>query len=175
MKERTPMEIEYIPATPEQNHSVQSFQQALLIADDMRAELVRQGDWLQLCYAVEGLKAIKRDLDILLRECEEDVANLLPEKKVAVPGFGVVEKRTASSRKWDSETLLMDICRQVLDPDGTGEISVSSVVDLIAVLKKMLPITASLGWRVTALKDAGIDPDRYSDVTYGRKSIQITN
>lgn len=170
------MEVERVaPIDKAQLPSVKSFQQALLIADDMRAELVQEGDWLQLCYAVEGLKAIKRDLDTLLRECEEDVANLLPDKKVVVEGFGVVERRTASSRKWDSETLLMDICRRVLDPDGTGEIKVSAVVDLITVLKKMLPITGSLGWRVTALKDAGIDPDNYSDVTYGRKSIQITN
>jgi hypothetical protein len=170
------MEIEHIPAQPViQTPTADSFRAALLIADDMRAKLVEEGDWVQLCYAVEGLKAIKRDLDTLLRECEADVADLLPDKKVTVPGFGVVEKRVASTRKWDSETLLMDICRRILDPEGTGEISVSSVVDLIAVLKKVMPITGSLGWRVTALKDAGIDPDNYSDISWGRKSIQITN
>lgn len=170
------MEIEHIPATPErQVPSVGSFREALLVADDMRAELVKERDWLQLCHAVEGLKVIKRDLDILLRQCEEDAATLMPEKKMTVDGFGVVERRTASNRKWESETLLMDICRQVLDPEGTGEINVSRVIDLIGVLKKVMPITGSLGWRVTALKDQGIDPDNYSDISFGRKSIQITN
>lgn len=170
------MELEHIPATVErQVPSVGSFREALMVADDMRANLVQERDWLQLCHAVEGLKVIKRDLDILLRQCEEDAANLMPEKKVAVDGFGVIERRTASSRKWESETLLMDICRQVLDPEGTGEINVSRVIDLIGVLKKVMPITGSLGWRVTALKDQGIDPDNYSDISFGRKSIQITN
>jgi hypothetical protein len=168
------MEIEKVNQV-ERMPSADNFQQALLLADTMRAELVDRGDWLQLCYAIEGLKAIKKDLDILLRSCEEDAANLLPEKKVMVDGFGVVEKRTAQTRKWQSEELLMDVCRQVLDPEQTGEIQPSRVVELIAVLKKIMPITGSLGWRVTALKEQGIDPDDYSDVSWGRKSIQITN
>ena len=151
------------------------FQDALLVADDLRAELVERGDWLQLCYAIEGLRAIKKDLDTLLRACEEDAANLLPEKKVMIDGFGVVEKRVSSSRKWDSEHLLMDVCRQVLDPEGTGEIQPSRVVELIGVLKQIMPITGSLGWRTTALKEQGIDPDDYSEKTWGRRSVQITN
>lgn len=151
------------------------FREALLIADDMRQQLVAQKDWLQLCYAIEGLKAIKKDLDTLLRSCEEDAANLLPEKRMMVDGFGVIEKRTASTRKWESEQLLMDVCRQVLDPEQTGEIHPSRVVELISVLKQILPITGSLGWRTGALKEHGINPDDYSQTTWGRKSVQITN
>lgn len=151
-----------------------TFQEALMIADDMRAELVREGDWEQLCRAVAGLKNIYRDIGILLRECEEDAARLMPEKTLSVDGLGYVERRTASSRKWESESLLMDVCRQVLDPEGTGEIQPSRVVELIGVLKKIMPITGSLGWRVTALREQGIDPDDYSDIRWGRKSIQIT-
>ena len=143
-----------------------TFQEALMIADDMRAELVKEGDWEQLCRAVSGLQHIYRDLGILLRECEEDAARLMPEKTAEVSGLGYVERRTASSRKWESEELLMDICRRVLDPHGTGEIKVSSVVDLITTLKQVMPITGSLGWRVTALRNAGIDPDDYSDVRW---------
>ncbi len=173
MKEKN-MEIEKVNQL-ERMPSADNFQQALLMADTLRAELVEAGDWLQLCYAIEGLKAIKKDLDILLRACEEDAANLLPEKKVLVDGFGVVERRTAQTRKWQSDELLMDVCRRVLDPDGTGEIQPSAVMELISVLKRIMPITGSLGWRVTALKEQGIDPDDYSEVSWGRKSIQITN
>lgn len=168
------MEIEKVNEL-ERMPSADNFQQALLMADTLRAELVERGDWLQLCYAIEGLKAIKKDLDVLLRACEEDAANLLPEKKVMVDGFGVVERRTAQTRKWQSEDLLMDVCRRVLDPEGTGEIQPSAVMELISVLKRIMPITGSLGWRVTALKEQGIDPDDYSEVSWGRKSIQITN
>ena len=151
-----------------------TFQEAIMVADDMRAELVKEGDWQQLCRAVSGLQQIQRDLSILLRECEEDAARLMPDKTVEVPGLGFVQRRTASSRSWDSETLLMKICRQTLDPEGTGEIQPSRVVELIDVLKQIMPITKSLGWRMTALRQHGIDPDEYSDVRWGRKSIQIT-
>jgi hypothetical protein len=41
------------------------------------------------------------------------------------------------------------------------------------VLKEVLPMTASLGWRVTALREVGIDPEQYSETTYGRQTIQI--
>lgn len=146
---------------------------ALLHADTLRQELADRGDWAQLLYAIEGLRALKGDLDALLRSCEDDTARLLPEKKMVLDGFGVVESRTTSSRKWDSEPLLRDLCRQVLDPDQTGEIDASAIPELLRVLKAVLPMTASLGWRVTALKEQGVDPEQYSEVTYGRKTIQI--
>jgi hypothetical protein len=146
---------------------------ALLHADTLRQELAERGDWNQLLYAIEGLRTLKADLDILLRSCEDDAARLLPEKKVVVDGIGMVERRTTSSRKWDSEPLLKDLCRMILDPGGTGEITAASVAQLMKVLKEVLPMTASLGWRVTALKAIGIDPEQYSETTYGRQTIQI--
>ena len=146
---------------------------ALLHADTLRQELAERGDWAQLLYAIDGLRQLKADLDTLLRSCEDDAARLLPDKKVAIDGFGVVERRTTSSRKWDSEPLLNDLCRHILDPEGTGEITPSAVAELLRALKAVLPVTASLGWRVTALKKLGIDPEQYSETTYGRKTIQI--
>jgi hypothetical protein len=146
---------------------------ALLHADTLRQELAERQDWNQLVYAIEGLRALKTDLDTLLRSCEDDAARLLPDKKVVVDGIGMIERRTTSSRKWDSEPLLKDLCRMILDPDGTGEISAASVAKLMKVLKEVLPMTASLGWRVTALREVGIDPEQYSETTYGRQTIQI--
>jgi len=150
-----------------------NMRQALLRADTLRQELADRGDWAQLLNAIEGLRALKGDLDTLLRACEDDAARLLPEKKMVLDGFGVVEARTTSSRKWDSEPLLRDLCRQILDPEQTGEINASAIPDLLRVLKAVLPMTASLSWRVTALKEQGIDPEQYSEITYGRKTIQI--
>lgn len=146
---------------------------ALLHADTLRQELAERGDWEQLLFAIDGLRQLKLDLDTLLRSCEEDAARLLPQKKVNIDGFGVVEARTTSSRKWDSEPLLNDLCRNILDPDGTGEMKAENIGRLLKVLKAVLPITSSLGWRVTALKDLGVDPEQYSETTYGRKTVQI--
>jgi len=69
---------------------------------------------------------------------------------------------------------MRDLCRASLDPEGTGEISLTNVATMLENLKKVLPLTASLGWRVTALKELGIDPDTYGEATYGRHTIQIT-
>lgn len=147
----------------------------LMRADDRRAELYAAGDYVTLAWVVNEARKVKADLDAFVRECEENVAALMPSKKETIDGLGVIEKRTASSRKWDSEGLLKDLVRRNLDPEGTGEITLERVFDLIEALKKALPLTASLGWRVTPLKEDGYDVDKYSEVTYGRSNIQITN
>ena len=120
------------------------------------------------------MKQIKADIDILLRATEDDITRLLPEKKQFVEGIGTVERRTTSTRKWQSENLMRDLCRSSLDPEGTGEITVGSIAQLIDNLTAVLPLTASLGWRVTALKELGINPDEYGEATYGRHTVQIT-
>lgn len=91
-----------------------------------------------------------------------------------IDDVGTVERRTSSTRKWQSDDLLRHITRSTLDPQGTGEVSINNVVTLIDTLKAVLPFTASLGWRVTALKELGIDVAEYSEATYGRQTVQIT-
>jgi hypothetical protein len=154
-----------------------SLRKDLLRADDRRAELVAAGDWQTLAWGLVEMKKIKADLDALVREVEENIAALLPDKKATVDGLGVLERRTSSSRKWDSEGLLRDLVRKYLDPEQTGELTVTweTVSGLIAMLQKALPLTGSLGWRVTPMREHGINPDDYSEVTYGRSTVQITN
>lgn len=147
----------------------------LMRADERRAELYAAGDWATLAWVVNEARKIKFELDAFVRECEENVAALMPNKKEAIDGLGVIEKRTTSSRKWESPELLRHLVRGTLDPDGTGEFKTENVLRLIGLLEEVLPLTASLGWRVTPLKENGIDPARFSEVTYGRSNIQITN
>lgn len=151
-----------------------AIRQTLMSADNIRQELVAAGDWQSLVCAIADLKKVKFDIDTILRLAEEDAASLLPDKKVVMDGIGVIEKRTSVTRKWESENLLKHIARTTLDPDGTGEISFDRVIVLLEVLNAVLPITASLGWRVTALKNIGIDVNNFSDMTVGRSSITIT-
>ena len=157
-----------------ETHTSDGLRTALLAADAGRQELAQQGDYQQLLAGYQYLKTIKADIDTLLRATEDDIVSLLPKKKQFVDGIGTVEKRTAATRKWQSEDLMRDLCRASLDPEGTGEISLTNVATMLENLKKVLPLTASLGWRVTALKELGIDPDTYGEATYNRTSIQIT-
>lgn len=130
---------------------------AIMQADTGRAGLALAGDYTQLLKGLLYLKDIKADLDTLIRACEDDITTLMPEKKMFIDDVGTVERRTSSTRKWQSDDLLRHITRSTLDPQGTGEVSINNVVTLIDTLKAVLPFTASLGWRVTALKELGID------------------
>lgn len=153
---------------------VNGLQNALMVTDEMRAELALQGDTEQLLQGLEYLKSIKRDLDTLIRATEDDIVRLMDDKKMVFDGIGVVEKKTAVTRKWDSEGLLKHLVRTSLDPEGTGEITLDAVFGLIENLKMVLPLTSSLGWRVTELTKLGIDTDEFSEKTFGRTGLTVT-
>lgn len=157
-----------------EQHGQDGLRSAIMRSDSSRAELAIAGDYEQLLKGLMYLKDIKADVDTLIRATEDDITRLMPEKKMFIDDVGTVERRTTSTRKWESEELLKHITRATLDPQGTGEISISNVAMLIETLKSVLPFTASLGWRVTALKERGIDPSEYSESTYGRQTVQIT-
>lgn len=140
--------------------------------DDFRAELAKAGDWNALSHGLVALQEFKKNLGALIYSIENDIHNTIPEKKMVVEGLGIIEKRTSTSRKWDSELLINRIVRKYLD-NGTGEITPADVMELVDTLKKVLPLTASLGWRTTALRDIGFEPDDYSDVTFGHKTVSI--
>jgi len=152
-----------------------SLRQDLMKADERRAELFKQGDWETLAWVVNEARKIKFELDTFVRECEENVAALMPNKKEIVDGLGVLERRTTSSRKWQSPELLRHLVRNTLDPERTGEFKTENVLGLIDLLEKVLPLTSSLGWRTTPLKENGIPIEVFSEVTYGRSNITITN
>jgi hypothetical protein len=165
-----------IPAGQHLAHTTTTtLRQDLMKADERRAELFRAGDWETLAWVVNEARKIKFELDTFVRECEENVAALMPNKKEAVDGLGVIERRTTSSRKWESPELMRKLVRDILDPDRTGEVKVEQVMKLISTLEQVLPLTPSLGWRVTPLKENGVNIDAYSEVTYGRSNITITN
>lgn len=153
---------------------VNGLQNALMVTDDMRAELALQGDTQQLLEGLEYLKTIKRDLDTLIRATEDDIVRLMDDKKMTFDGIGVVEKKATIGRKWDSEGLMKHLVRSTLDPDGSGEITLSAVFELIESLTRALPLTASLGWRVTELEKLGVPADEFCTKSYGRTSLTIT-
>lgn len=148
------------------------FNHVLLQMDDYRKELVELGDWDALIRGLVNLNNFKNNLVALVQSIEGDIYNLLPEKKVSIEGIGTIEKRRTNSKKWDSEGLLNNIVRSKLD-NGTGEITPTDVFNLVETLKKVLPITPSLGWRTTELKKENVDIDNYCDVTWGRPSVTI--
>jgi hypothetical protein len=110
---------------------------------------------------------------MLIQQIELDIYGLMPDKKTVIEGVGILEKRRANTKKWESERLLEDIVSSKLQTE-TGEIHPSDIFDLIETLKKVLPLTGSLGWRTGELKKENIDIEDYCSVTWGRQTISIT-
>ena len=150
---------------------------ALGRADTMRGELAEAGDWESLASGLDQLRVLSKDLSVLVRAVEADVHRLLPERKVEVPGFGVIEKRNGAVRKrWRSDELLSEVVSRSLVDPATGEIEDDPRAvreRLVAALVAAVPFTGSLGWRVTALRDMGLDPDEWAEITGYTQSVQI--
>lgn len=155
------------------NAVVSMFNDVLLQMDDLRQELAEAGDWEALIHGLKNLNEFKQSLTVLVQSIEKDIYDTMPEKKMVVEGLGVFEKRRSSTKKWDSEAVLDAVVRNVMSKNETGEIGWSDVVEMLETLKKVLPLTSSLSWRVNELKKI-LDPDFYCEVSWGRPTIQVT-
>lgn len=171
-------EIETVSVSPKRQAQtldiIATFDRVLLEMDKYRADLADSKQWEALAAGLVQLRGFKANLDTLMRAIEDDVCELMPGKKQAVEGVGLLEKRSSTTRRWDSEGLLQYMVRDVLDPDRTGEVNYDRMWDLIEALKASLPLTASLGWRVTALKDLGMPIDNFCETNYGRQALSIS-
>ena len=142
-------------------------------------ELAEAGDWEALVRGVVPLAAIMKQLRELEAFAKQRTAETMPEKRLTVEGVGTVERRAATQRrKWDSEELLRKILVQALVDTETGEIKADTPMEAADVVMhevlECLPVTPSVGWRVTALKARGFDADEWCETTYGAPTIQIT-
>lgn len=159
-------------ATGEGGALLTNFQNALLAIDDYRQSLADNGDWESLCYGLANLVEFKNNLNALVESIQKNIYDTMPDKKAIIEGVGAFEKRRSNTKKWDSERLLNDIIRERLD-NGTGEITPADVFDLLDLLKRVMPLTPSMGWRSTELKKENINTDDYCEVTWGRPTVTV--
>ena len=155
------------------NNYLASFQSALMAMDDYREQLAKTGDWNTLANGLVNLNDFKTNLIMLIQQIELDIYELMPDKKTVIEGVGILEKRRANTKKWNSEELLEQIVSRKLQTE-TGEVHPSDIFDLIDTLKRVLPLTGSLGWRTGELKKENIDIEDYCTVTWGRQTISIS-
>lgn len=148
------------------------FNDALMQMDDYRVALYESKDFESLSHGLANLVDFRNNLTALIQAIENNLYEVLPDKKNVIDGVGILEKRRSNTKKWESERLLNDIVRTKLD-NGTGEVTPTDVFNLIETLKKVLPLTQSLGWRATALREENIDTEQYCDISWGRPTVTI--
>lgn len=108
--ERIGNDLPEIDTTP---NLIAEFQKALIHMDDFRQDLADTGNWEALAHGLTQLSEFKKNLSMLIESIELDINKLLPEKKVIMEGLGIIEKRTSTSKKWESERLLDNIVRRL--------------------------------------------------------------
>lgn len=122
---------------------------------------------------LEGLTAGFSALDEFLKaardvrnHAEDNIADLMPQAKVNLHDQFTLERHTNRNHKWQSEELLRHLVGDTLvDPD-TGE-------NVFERLVACVPFTPSLSWRAGALRQAGVDPDEWREVTSSRRTVTV--
>lgn len=133
-------------------------------------DLERLAAWCwQLRQTKAALEAVLIDSEAVLYEVAGKGNHELP----GVPPFEA--RRGAVRKKWQSDDLVRLLVRRGLDPAGTGEVTaaqVEAVERVVAELVACAPFTPSMGWRATALRERGLDPEEFCESAPGRVSVQ---
>jgi hypothetical protein len=144
---------------------------ALLYIDDMRARCVALDDTEGLMVGLSNLVRFSAQLKTVVQAVEGDLADLLPKGWHPVPGDGgYINHGTTTSTTWSAEDALRDVTRRAFVrylEANDGEIT--NVADVIASVVNAIyaaaPLAPSNQWRVTALRDQGLEPDEYRQTT----------
>jgi hypothetical protein len=132
-----------------------------------------------LARALHLVNRMRGDLDLLLSGITEYLFTAMPEKSMVVEGVGTVEKRYGTANtNWDQDRcweLVAECVRRNWAATHDGELPPSEVCTAIdETVHEARELHAAGGWKKTALRARGLDPEEVSEQTWGRKSIQIT-
>lgn len=168
MSEIIHIPAEIVNARAAANSALGLLNQALLYIDDARQRCIEADDVDGLMLGLENIQKFNAQLKVILSSLESDIERLTPVGWHAVPdGDGFIEHAKSDPKiTWDSERLLAAVVRKGLDPEGTGEIPDLPTVVAWRVqdaVFRCAPLTATTGWRVTALREMGLDPDDYRE------------
>jgi len=128
--------------------------------------LAESGDIGALGDGLGRLREFRKAVTDLEQHIEDHVARLMDSDRVLLDGL-VMERHHHKDRKgWQSEDLLRHLVGdRLIDPE-TGE---NVYADLVACL----PLTASLSWRVKALRERGVDVGDWCNEAPGRPTVTV--
>ena len=147
---------------------------ATIELDDARMALAGTGDVTGLCYLLQALREFRRQLAVVEQAAEQDIAGLAAYGQ-RVDMLGTIRVSPVKHTAWDGVSLLSDVARRVMDPDGTGALDIALVPELVATIVQVWAIDKPSTWaRVTPVRELGLDPDDYREQTdTNRKTIRF--
>lgn len=122
---------------------------------------------------LQELQATIKRLRIMDSLLVGDLKKLIPEKVLDLPSGGQVEIKTGVARKtWNKQELCTIVVEKIMedarDPEtGAFEVPISQM------LMQVFDFVSFSNWKVTALRDAGIDPNKYSEMGNPSTSAQF--
>ena len=149
-----------------------------------------------LASLVNGLQDLERDASVWLKEAKrlliphvQDKGSKVGSKRLLnVEGATVTVSWSRKRSDWDSTRLYAKVVQdaadavplsvRVLDDNGvlTDRPDPAEVVTAVAVaIFDVLPVTPSTGWRVTALRERGIDPAEWCHEDDAVPSVTVTH
>lgn len=128
--------------------------------------LAEAGDVVALGGGLERLRGLLQQFRDLERHIEDHVAKLMDSKELHEEGLHLERRQSSNRKAWETEDLLRHLVGDVLVNPETGE-------NVYRTLLDCLPLTRSLGWRVTGLRQHGIDPADWCEETPGRTSVRV--
>lgn len=112
---------------------------------------------------------------------EDLLVDAMPNKTLEVEGIGVLTSRTGAKRtKWDHDSLTSKAAEKMAEQleaeegemvwrdTGEGVNPRSLLAELLREFRTM----ATPSWKLTGLRQHGIDPDEYCETSWGRKTIE---
>lgn len=125
-------------------------------------------DFFVLADALIALRDLKATVAAAYAEVEALALSVMGDKKVEVPGVGLVEsKKKAARSKWEHDDLFKHVVARIADEElltdpETGERRPPAAV--AAEVVNRLRDVMSPSWKVTGLRDLGIDETEFCNV-----------
>jgi hypothetical protein len=161
---------------PSPTGALLALRQALAPLEDEARAIAVTGDYETLARGYAELTALKRDLTTILGIVGDLTVETIPVQvsakgkeyrdPVHIEGVGTFEvTRRAPTRRWESDELLHKLVRDNIVDRSTGELpdetALAAVDRVVSAIQAAAPFTPSMGWRVTALREQGVDVDDY--------------
>jgi len=123
---------------------------------------------------LEKARSLYRELKIIVDDIENlAIQSMEGDRKRELEGRGLVEVKSTAKTTWDTDRVVSALALEALDRRSVDEVTGELQNATEAILEALKEVAAISYFRTGKLKEYGIDPDKYRDQTYGRKTLRL--